>query len=560
MNWGLSTNDELDASANARDVARVARHEPRAVRSRAFGGGLASGLALLLSSAGPALAQSSGGAPAAPRAVTLITGDQVLVSGPDASSVGIRRAPGREQVRFTTQNVRLPSSTRSHLLVIPEDAAPLIAAGKVDRRLFDVTLLLDYEYDDAHRDSLPLIVTYERGALAARGARAVPGAVAQRQLSSVNGMSLVSPKASVRDVWRAVASGGASPSTPQAAAIEPVGKLWLDGLLRPVLDRSVPQIGAPEAWARGYEGDGVLVAVLDTGVDDTHPDLADRVIATQNFTIDADPDQVGHGTHVASIIAGSGAADGGLRRGVAPGALLLSGKVCEQFFCPESSIIAGMQWAVGEEGARVVNLSLGGEDAPGYDPLEEALSALAAQYGALFVVSAGNAGPDPRSVGSPGTSAAALTVGAVDRDEQVAFFSSRGMTLDGALKPDLTAPGVDIVAARAAGTELGELVGDDYVMLSGTSMAAPHVAGAAALLLDQHPSWGAAELKSALIGSAFYNPGFTARDQGGGRVDVAAALDATLLASAPSLSFGVAFAPSPIATSALPRSSRSSST
>jgi subtilisin family serine protease len=471
----------------------------------------------------------------------LITGDQVLVSGSDASAVGIRRAPGREQVRFTTQNIRLPNAPGSHLFVIPEDAATLIAAGKVDRRLFDVTLLLEYEYDDAHRDSLPLIVTYERGALAARGARAVPGAVAQRQLSSVNGMSVISPKANARDVWRAVISSGAAPgTTPQATPIEPVGKLWLDGLLRPVLERSVPQIGAPEAWAQGYEGDGVLVAVLDTGVDDTHLDLADRVIATRNFTIEADQDLVGHGTHVASIIAGSGAADGGLRRGVAPGALLLSGKVCEEFSCPESSIIAGMQWAVGEEGARVVNMSLSGEDALGYDPLEEALSTLAAQYGALFVVSAGNAGPGTASVGSPGTIAAALTVGAVDRDEQVAFFSSRGMTLDGALKPDLTAPGVDIVAARAAGTELGVLVGEDYVTLSGTSMAAPHVAGAAALLLDRHPSWGPAELKSALIGSASHNPEFTARDQGGGRVDVAAALDATLLASAPNLSFGVA--------------------
>jgi hypothetical protein len=354
-------------------------------------------------------------------------------------------------------------------------------------------------------------------------------------------MSVVSPKASVHDVWRAVTSSGAAPgTTPQATAIEPVGKLWLDGVLRPVLDHSVPQIGAPEAWALGYEGDGVLVAVLDTGVDDGHPDLADRVIATRNFTLEADQDLVGHGTHVASIIAGSGAADGGLRRGVAPGALLLSGKVCEEFSCPESSIIAGMQWAVGEEGARVVNMSLSGGDAPGYDPLEEALSTLAAQYGALFVVAAGNEGSGPGTVGSPGTIAAALTVGAVDRDEQVAVFSSRGMTLDGALKPDLTAPGVDIVAARAAGTELGELVGEDYVTLSGTSMATPHVAGAAALLLDRHPSWGPAELKSALIGSAAHNPEFTARDQGGGRVDVAAALDATLLASAPNLSFGAA--------------------
>ena len=473
--------------------------------------------------------------------MTLITGDQVLISGKSSEVVSIRRAAGRERVRFVTRSIRIAAGAAPHLFVIPADAAPLIAAGKVDRRLFDVTLLLDYEYDDAHRDSLPLIVTYERNRAAAAvpTPRAVPGATVGRQLPAVNGMSVSSPKGRVADVWNAVSS---SPSGAKArtATSEPIGKIWLDGLLRPVLDRSVPQIGAPTAWALGYEGDGVLVGVLDTGVDDTHPDLVDRLIASRNFTLEADEDQVGHGTHVASIIAGSGAADAGLRRGVAPGALLLAGKVCEGFYCPESTVIAGMQWAVAEEGARIVNMSLSGLDAPGFDPLEEAVSTLTAQYGALFVLAAGNDGPFARSIGSPSSSAAALTVGAVDRDEQVATFSSRGMTLDGAIKPDLTAPGVDIVAARAAGTEVGALVGDDYVALSGTSMAAPHVAGAAALLIDQHPSWGPAELKSVLIGSASHNPTFSVLDQGAGRVDVAAALDTTLVASAPSLSFGIA--------------------
>ncbi|HTV21368.1 MAG TPA: S8 family serine peptidase [Polyangiaceae bacterium] len=490
------------------------------------------------------MARAQSPARTAPRAVTLITGDRVLVSDADAAGVSVRRAPGREQVRFVTHHIRVAGDRRPHVFVIPEDAAPLIASGKVDRRLFDVTLLLDFDYDDAHRDSLPLIVTYERNALAAAAPRVLPGAIAARQLPSVNGVSVVSPKSSVRDVWGSVLSSAAPPSAASpgavARAVAPVAKLWLDGLMKPVLDQSVPQIGAPQAWALGYEGDGVVVAVLDGGIDETHPDLADRIIGSRNFTLDPDGDQVGHGTHVASIIAGSGAAEDGLRRGVAPGALLLSAKVCEGFFCPESSIIAGMQWAVAEEGARIVNMSLGGGDTPGYDPIEEALSTLSAQYGALFVVSAGNDGPGEGTVSSPGSIAAALTVGAVDRDEQVAFFSGQGLTLDGAIKPELTAPGVDIVAARAAGTELGELVGDDYVKASGTSMAAPHVAGAAAILLDQHPSWGAAELKSALIGSAVYNPAFTALEQGSGRVDVAAALETTIVASAPSLSFGLA--------------------
>jgi subtilisin family serine protease len=506
---------------------------------------LASTLALLLSVSPLAMAQSPS-LPAAtastPRAITLITGDTVTVSGARGESVGIRRAPGRERLRFETKRLALPGASEPHLFVIPEDAAPLIAAGKVDRRLFDVTLLLEFEYDDAHRASLPFIVTYRNGAgaRAAIGSRALAGAVVGRALDSVNGVSVVAPKARVGDVWNRVISGPAAAGSTQAAVSEPIANIWLDGLLRPVLDRSVPQIGAPTAWDLGYEGDGVVVGVLDTGVDDTHPDLFERVLASRNFTLEPDDDEVGHGTHVASIIAGSGAASGGQYRGVAPGALLVAGKVCEVFGCPESSIIAGMQWAVAEEGARVVNMSLSGSDTPGYDPLEEALTTLTAQYGALFVVSAGNSGDFEPTVGSPATVAAALAVGAVDRDEALALFSSRGMTPEGLLKPDLTAPGVDIVAARAAGSELGALVGDDYVMASGTSMAAPHVAGAAALLLQRHPIWAPADVKSALVSSAVYNPAISANAQGGGRVDVAAAIDTTLLASAPSLSFGVA--------------------
>ncbi len=499
-------------------------------------------LMLALGSASPLGAQSSGnaGSRGGLRAVTLITGDTVLVPNDAATPVIVQRGPGREHVAIMMRRVLLPGSAAKHLFVIPQDAVPLLASDKLDQRLFDVTRLLEYGYDDAHRDSLPLIVTYERGAAPAAARSALTSTAAQRALPSVNGMSAASPKASIHELWAAVAQKRA-PAAARVPAVEPIRKIWLDGLLHPVLDRSVAQIGTPEAWAAGYEGDGVLVAVLDTGVDDTHPDLAASVIVTRNFTPDPDGDQVGHGTHVASIIVGSGAASGGVYRGVAPNAELLVGKVCEGLFCPESSLIAGMQWAVAEEGARIVNVSIGGEDLPGDDPIEQTVTALTAQYGALFVIAAGNSGPLPGSIESPGAAAAALTVGAAERDDQVAAFSSRGPTSDLALKPDLTAPGVDIVAALAAGIEPpGPIVGEDYTALSGTSMAAPHVTGAAALLLQRNPSWGAAELKSALIGSASYHPGFTALDQGGGRVDVPAALEATLLADVPSLGLGVA--------------------
>jgi subtilisin family serine protease len=489
---------------------------------------------LLLAAPQQSLAQQPAAAPSALHRVTLITGDRVMASGPGLESIRIERAPGREGMSFTLQ--RLPVGPgKTHLFVFPADAAPLLQSGKVDRRLFDVTLLVESGYDDARRNNLPLIVTYPRSNAARALPRGVPGTVAGRDLPSVNGQALSSPKAQVSQVWRAVV---AAPGV-FAAVNEPIDKIWLDALHHPVLDHSTAQIGAPAAWELGYEGDGVVVAVLDTGVDEAHPDLIDTVVVSENFTVDPDGDQVGHGTHVASIIAGSGAASDGLYRGVAPGVSLLSGKVCEGFGCPESSMIAGMQWAAAEEGAQVINMSISGTDTPGLDPLEETVETLSSQFGTLFVISAGNDGGF-NPVGTAGSTAAALTVGAVDREDNLADFSSRGLTLDGTLKPDITGPGVDIVAARGAGTELGALVGEDYVAIGGTSMAAPHVAGAAALVLQQHPTWRGADVKAALMGSAAYNPIYTTADQGAGRVDVAAALDTSFLANASSLSLGIA--------------------
>ncbi|MCM0678085.1 S8 family serine peptidase, partial [Micromonospora phytophila] len=321
-------------------------------------------------------------------------------------------------------------------------------------------------------------------------------------------------------------------------------RIWLDGRRRITLDHSVPQIGAPAAHRAGFTGRDVRVAVLDTGVDTEHPDLAGRVAQARNFTEEpAAGDVVGHGTHVASIIAGSGAASGGRYRGVAPDATVLSGKVCETFGCTESAILAGMQWAAVEQRADVVNMSLTGYDTPEVDPLEEAVTTLTAQTGALFVVSAGNDGGFA-PVDSPGTADAALAVGAVDRDDALADFSSRGPRVgDDGLKPDLTAPGVEIVAARAQDGVIGDPVGEGYVSLSGTSMSAPHVTGAVALLAQQHTGWTAGRLKATLMASAKPHPQRSAYEQGAGRVDVARAVTQRVTSDPPSVSFGRALWP-----------------
>jgi hypothetical protein len=429
------------------------------------------------------------------QSVTLLTGDKVTLAG---DAFAVEPGPGRDGMTFQTKRVL------GHLTVIPGDAVALLAAGRLDPRLFDVTTLLAYGYDDRRAD-LPLIVT-------TGGTHA--GATVDRRLPRLGAVAMRQDRREPGEFWQSLTTA----RSPQ--------RVWLDGIREPTLDESVPRIGAPAAWAAGHTGAGVTVAVLDTGVDDTHPDLAGKVAARANFTegTEDDQDHDGHGTHVAATIAGNGSP----YRGVAPDSTLLDGKVCVTDLCAESWILAGMEWAAAERGAKVVNMSLSGSDFPGVDPLEEAVNTLTERYGTLFVIAAGNEGPYDGSVGSPASADAALAVGAVDGADQVVDFSSRGPRVgDGAIKPDVTAPGVAITAARAGG---------GHVEMSGTSMATPHVAGAAAILAQQHPDWPGDRLKSALMASAA--PGTDVFAQGAGRVDVAKAITQQVTAEPANIHFG----------------------
>ncbi|WP_341717109.1 S8 family serine peptidase [Micromonospora sp. FIMYZ51] len=464
-----------------------------------------------------------------PATVTLITGDRVTVGRADR--VTIRPAKDRASIRFTTHEIG------GELHVIPADAVPLIGSGVLDRRLFNVNKLIEYGYHDAARERLPMIVAYPDGAAARRGGSSLPGDEIRvdRELPAIEGAAVSAAKDDLAEVWTELTADRAA----DAGEIAGIERIWLDGKRRPAVDRGVQQIGAPAAYEAGFTGAGVTVAVIDSGVDLTHPDLADVVTEAVSFLPETDAvDRFGHGTHVASTIAGSGAASDGRYRGVAPDATLVSAKVCE-YWCDDSAIIEAMHWAAVDKQADVINMSLGGSDGPEVDPFEEAVNTLTAQTGALFVISAGNEGPTDRTVGSPGSADAALTVGAVDRDGSLADFSSRGARVgDDAVKPDITAPGVGIVAAKAAEGVMGIPVGDHYVAESGTSMAAPHVAGAAALLAQQHPEWDATRLKAALMGSANPRPGDTAYQQGAGLVDVARAIGQPVTADPPSVSYG----------------------
>lgn len=452
-----------------------------------------------------------------PVTVTLVNGDRVLVDGSTVTML-----PRDDGSRPIVETRRVGDD----VYVYPADVVGALAAGKVDEELFNVTGLVRQGYDDAHRTTIPLIAQYadaDAPTVTPRGAEA--GVV----LASIDSVALTEDKATATEFW-------ADLNHPRSRAAGSIEKLWLDRRVEAMLDRSTTQVSAPDAWSAGLDGTGATVAILDSGADAEHPDLEGRIIAGEDFTgAGSWNDGDGHGTHVASTVGGSGQASDGAQKGVAPGAGLLVGKVLSDYGYGETSwIIAGMEWAVAQ-GADIVSMSLGstGPVDGCADPMAMAADSLSESSDSLFVIAAGNDGPANNTVSSPGCAPAALTVGAVDRDDTTAIFSSRG-PVDGThvLKPEITAPGVGISAAMAHGRGAHA-----YQAMSGTSMATPHVAGAAAILKQRHPEWTGEQIKAALVSSAETDIPGDVRETGGGRLDVGAAIDQAVT-GAPALQGG----------------------
>ncbi|GAA2611636.1 S8 family serine peptidase [Actinomadura fulvescens] len=397
----------------------------------------------------------------------------------------------------------------------PFDVQPLIAAGRLDPRLFEVDRLLAEGHDDARRDRLPLIARRPGGALRAQARSA-------RTIAGTGLTALQADKSRLPELWRDFVA-------------DPDARLWLDAQIKVATDGSVPRIGAPVAWQRGLTGKGVKVAVLDSGVDRAHPDLSSAVTESRDFTSSGSADdKVGHGTHVASILAGSGAASGGKYRGVAPDAEIVSGKVVDDAGQgQESWVLGGMAWAAREARAKVVNLSVYCFcDSTAVDPVEQAVEELSAETGTLFVAAVGDYWfPAPGLVGLPAAAGSALAVSSVDREDRPWVTAQGPRPQDYSVKPEVLAPGEGIVAARAKNTRAGSPVDDHYTRLSGTSAATPHVAGAAAILAQRHPDWTGERLKAALMAAAKNLPGVDTYTQGSGRVDVAKAVSQELTTS-----------------------------
>lgn len=459
--------------------------------------------------------------------VTLITGDVVTLETADdgRQSVTVRpavradgRAPDFNQYVLDDQ-----------LFVVPDDMMSLVPE-RLDRNLFNISLLASSGLDDASTDGVQVILqngatTTSRKALPS--VDNLPGVTAERRLESIGAVAAAVDKQEATGFVASAIDAG-------------VERIWLDAPLETTDVDSAPQIGAPTAWDLGFTGEGVRIAVLDTGIDEEHPDLSGAVVAAQDFSGGGDPDDhQGHGTHVASTAAGRGVGDA-VNKGMAYDADLINGKILNDSGNGEMSwLIDGLEWASGEQDADIVNLSIGvrGYYTDGTDPWSEAVNSVVEGYGTLVVAAAGN---DGRSgINPPGAADLALTVGAVDDWDYIAPFSGRGpRTGDWALKPDLTAPGMGIIAALADGASFGNPVDDLYTAASGTSMATPHVSGAAALLMQQRPELTGQQVKSLLMGTAEATGLASVWDEGTGRLFVPTALEQTTWAEPASLSLG----------------------
>lgn len=335
--------------------------------------------------------------------------------------------------------------------------------------------------------------------------------------------------------------------------------------VQPLLNTYIPVINADKAWQRGLQGQGVTVAVVDSGITD-HDDFKavggnlriKQWVQYSNSQAYHPDDYYGHGSHIAGVIGGNGALSGGAYVGVAPQVNLINVKITNDYGAGAiSDVVAGLQWIYNNRAAyniRVVNLSLNSSAAEPYhlSPLNAAVEILWFS-GIVVVVSAGNNGTTSGGVlYPPANDPFVITVGATKdngtlplNDDAVAPYSAYGVTPEGFAKPDLVAPGHNIVslmgkpnavlAQQHPGNRQADPVQSNYFYfrMSGTSAAAPMVAGAAALLLQDEPGLTPDQVKHRLMTTANRQwQGYDAAKAGAGLLDIQAAINGNSIASA----------------------------
>jgi subtilisin family serine protease len=466
-------------------------------------------------------------------AVGFLTGAALVVSG----SVGAVAAPGRSPHSASPADAVLDPALGSVLDALPQRSSTRVV----------VTLR-----DQADLTAMPPLPHTERSAVVVRTLRARATASqaslrarlavlsAQGQVSGAtplwvtNAVSVTATAGTVREL---AARPDVASVTPDAVTVTPAAA---------PAEPNIAAVGAPDLWALGATGQGVVVATLDSGVDTSNPDLAARWRGGSNSWFDpygqhpASPtDLTGHGTATTGVIVGG--EDPGTSYGMAPGATWVAARIFDDRGATSlTAIHQAFQWVLDPDGdpatddaPDVVNGSWVLGSGPSCDlSLQPDVQALRAS-GVLPVFAAGNFGPNASTSASPANYPESFSVGAVDINDAVWGYSSSGPSSCGGrtrVFPDLVAPGVGILAADRYGS---------YQYLSGTSIAAPHVAGALALLLAGHPGLDVTRQESSLTASARdLGPAGPDPRYGYGRLDVAAA--DTWLSAAPDLSISAA--------------------
>ncbi len=455
------------------------------------------------------------------------------------------------------------------LLVIGLSLAILVFAGVVLSNFFGQRISLSFLRSLAEQKSqssaesrgyivvLPAEPLTLRGGAEQRSRIRAEHEAAKNKIKEVLGFSGRKMASTLLAEWEGVLNGLALNITTEQVErlknLAEIKSIHPNYQVQTTLADSVPLIRASKVWLLDSSGNSctanpsacitgqnVKIGIIDTGIDYTHPDLGGcfgpscKVVDGYDFFND-DPDPMddhGHGTHVAAIAASNGISNGVLK-GVAPEALLVAYKVLSAGgYGYSDDIISAIERSTdpNQDGnysdhLPVINLSLGGYGNPD-DPMSTAIDN-AVNAGVVAAIAAGNSGPGTETILSPGTARKAITVGATDKSDVIASFSSRGPVIwisqegieRALLKPDVVAPGMSICAAEFdSWLSQYRCLDDKHIAISGTSMAAPHVAGMVALLVQAHPSWSTDEIKMAVRNTSVYL-GSDINTYGYGRID-----------------------------------------